>query len=253
MLVRLKKGKKTYEVLVNEGMVNKYRDGSLTKVSDVVITPVVFLNSTKGDKASSEQLKSVFDTDDVNNVIDIILRTGEAQESAGERKDKMDAKRHEIITYIQKNYVTPEGQTLPLVRIENGLNKVRPRIDVDVDAGRQATAMFDKLREAMPMKKKSGEMEGTITIPMKHIGAVNSVVRKHASVLRETYGAQVKLDVDIFAYDLLMKDLAKATKGEFEFKVATPVGQPDQHVGEPANATGNAQGGRKKKKKKGKK
>lgn len=36
MLVRLKKGKTTYEVLVEEGKVSKYREGEIKNLSEVL-------------------------------------------------------------------------------------------------------------------------------------------------------------------------------------------------------------------------
>lgn len=251
MLVRLKKGKKTYEVMVNEGMVAKFRDGSVNRIDDVVVTPLVFLNASKGTKASAEQLKDAFQTDDVQVVLDLILKKGEAQESAGERKEKLDSKRQEIITIIQKNYVSPDGRPLPIVRIENALEQIKPRIDVDVDAQRQVTAMFAKLSAAMPMKKSAGGMEGTISVPTRLSGSVSSVIRKHATVQRETYGAQTKFEVEIHAYDMLMKDLARTTKGEFEFSLASqPAGGSAAGSAAAAPEAGQASGRKKKGRKK---
>lgn len=247
MLVRLKRGKKTYEVMVQEGMVVKFRDGSVSRIDDVVVTPVIFLNASKGTKASADQLKDAFQTDDVNTILDLILKKGEAQESAGERKEKLDSKRQEILTTIQKNYVAPDGRPLPMARIQNALDQIKPRIDVDVEAQRQVTAMFAKLSAAMPMKKSAGGMEGTITVPTKLSGSVSSVIRKHATVQRETYGAQTKFEIEIHAYDLLMKDLARTTKGDFEFSLA---GQPSGSVAPATPDNAQPSGGKKKGRKK---
>lgn len=248
MLVRLKRGKKTYEVLVHEGSVSKYRTGALSRLDDVLMTPVVFLNATKGTKASTEQLEASFQTTDVDTILDTIIRTGEAQESAGERKSRMDAKRAEIITAIHKTYATPDGKPLPLVRIENALAQIRPKIEVTVDAERQAEKLYPRLREVMAMKRVGGGMEGTVTVGADVAGAVGGVIRKHATVQRESYGAKVKYDVEIHAYDLMMKDLARVTKGDFEVVLATGV---EAAAGAAPAAGGNdaAEGGRKKKKK----
>ncbi|CAN8070567.1 unnamed protein product [Agarophyton chilense] len=236
MLVRLKKGKTTYEVMVEEGMVAKYRDGTVKRIEDVVVTPVVFTNFSKGTKASSEQLNSSFQTDDVMQIIEQILKKGEAQESAGERKSKMDAKRHEIVSAIQKNYVYLDGCPLPLVRIENALNQIRPRIDVDVDALRQVNAMYQKLSAVMPMKKYRSGLEGTVIVPTHMAGQVSGVVRKHCTVLRETYRDKAKYDVEIHSYELLMSDLARVTKGDFEFNLITNAAA----VASSSNSTGAA-------------
>lgn len=252
MLVRLKKGKKTYEVMVQEGMVAKYRDGTVTQLDDVIVTPMVFTNSSKGTRASAEQLTESFQTDDMLDVIKHILEKGEAQESAGERKEKLDAKRQEIIMVIQKNYVAADGRPLPLNRIENALVQVKPRIDVDVDAERQVTAMFTKLTAVMAMKKSASELEGTVSVPIRLAGVVSGIVRKHATVLRESYAGQAKYDLSIHSYEQLLSDLAKVTKGEYEFKlVSNPPPGPSGEAG-PSSEQADTQRekGKKKKKKK---
>lgn len=249
MLVRLKRGKKTYEVMVQEGLVPKYREGNLS-ISDVVLTPTVFTNASKGEKASADQLQSAFETDDVNAVIDQILRKGEAQESASERKDKMDAKRREIINAIHKGYQSPDGKPIPIPRIENALDTVRPRIDVEQDAERQIDAMSAKLAAVMPMKRAKSGMEGVISVPLHLSGAAASVIRKHARVHREAYGAQAKFEVEFSSQDVLVKELSKATGGDYDLSLSRPT-VPNQAASPSAEASGS--GGRGKKKKKGRK
>lgn len=253
-VVRLKRGKTTFEVMVEEGQVAAYREGKVQRQDDVVTAAVVWTNASQGTTASDEQLMSAFETTDIHTCIDTILRTGDAQESAGERKAKLDGKRQEIIAVIQKTYVAADGKPLPLVRIENALEQIKPRIDVDVDATRQVTAMASKLAAVMPMKKGSGGMGGTISVPAKFAGAAASSIRKHATVLREVYGGSVKYDVEIANYDLLMKDLAKVTKGEFEIALDSQyaggaTGSSSSMPPGASSASEETTGGRKKKKK----
>lgn len=248
--MRLKKGKKTYEVMVQEGMVAKYREGSVKRLDDVLVTPLVFTNASKGTRASAEQLNESFQTDNVEAVITTILEKGEAQESAGERREKMDAKKQEILTVIQKNYVSPDGRPLPMSRIENAVEQIKARIDVDQDATRQVTAMIPKLSAVMPMKKGSGGLQGTVTVASKLVGAVSGIVRKHATVLRETYGAQAKYDLEIHSYDQLMSDLARVTKGDFNFSLASNGAGASASTDAPPPQAGNGKKGKGKKKRK---
>jgi ribosome maturation protein SDO1 len=103
MLVRLKKGKTTFEVLTNDGSVTKFRDKQLKSLQDVLVSgDEIYTDLKKGAKASKEQLVGAFATDDVNVILEQIILKGEVQVSAGERKDKLDAKRVEVIAYIHK-------------------------------------------------------------------------------------------------------------------------------------------------------
>lgn len=241
MLVRMKKGRTNFEVMVNEGAVNKYRDGSIKRVDDVVVVPRIWTNASQGTKASADQIKDAFGSEDVNEVLDIILRQGDAQESAQERQDKLDAKRQEIIASIQKNYSSPEGRPLPATRIENALERIKLRIDVDVDADRQVTGMIERLKAVMPMKKSAGVMEGTVTVATSLAGAVSSAIRKHARVNREVYGDTAKFEIEMLSYDLLMKELSRVTKGQFDFQLSQPA--PEETT--PSSSTPGHGSGRK--------
>lgn len=253
MLVRLKKGKTTFEVMVQEGKVAQYREGIVKKIADVIVTDIVWTNAHKGTRASSEQLKNAFNTDDVQAIMKQIIEHGESQQSDAERKQKLADKRQEIVSYIHKNYVDPQNNLpLPATRVENALQQLKPRIDPDVDAARQVTALVPKLVTVMAMKKGGSSIIGTITVAAKLAGATSSAVRKYATVVRETYGASYKLDVEVQSHDMLLKELARVTKGEFEFEVTNQnVGSSSGNGGEAA--AGAAAGKRGKGKGKGKK
>lgn len=240
MLVRMKKGRTTFEVMVNEGAVNKYRDGSIKRIDDVVIVPRIWTNASQGTKASADQIKDAFGSEDVNGALDIILREGDAQESAHERQAKLDAKRQEIIASIQKNYSSPEGRPLPTTRIENALERIKLRIDVDVDADRQVTGMIERLTAVMPMKKSAGIMEGTVTVATSLAGAVSSAIRKHARVNREVYGDTAKFEIEMLSYDLLMKELSRVTKGQFDFQLSQPA--PEETAPSSSSTPGHGSG-----------
>lgn len=250
MLVRLKKGKNTYEVMVQEGMVARYRDGSVKRIEDVVITPVVFLNIGKGTKASGEQLDAAFQTSNVNEVIELILQKGEAQESAGERKTKIDAKRHEIITAIQKNYGDRNSSQLPISRIENALSQIKPRIDIKVDALRQVEAMFSKLNDVLPMKRLSAGLEAKITVPIEMSGQASGIIRKYATVLRQKFEDVAKYEVEIHSYDQLIAELGRATKGNFELALASSDSDAKAASSSDAEASSSGKKGKGKGKKK---
>lgn len=250
LLVRLKKGKTTFEVMVHEGQVTKYRDGNVKRVEDVVVTDVVWTNAHKGTRASSEQLTSAFGTDSTAAVIKQILDKGDSQLSDGERKQKLADKRHEIVTYIHKNYVDPHNNLpVPITRVENALLQIKPRIDPDVDAARQVVALVPKLVSVMAMRKGGSSIVGVVTVPAKHAGATSSAIRKHVTVVRETYGPSVKYEVEVNSHELFMKELARVTKGEYEFTVTNNASVN----GAPAAASASSDSGKKGKGRKKKK
>lgn len=99
MLVRLKKGKATYEVMAEEGKAAKYRNGEIKNLSEVLASDVVWLQAEKRRRASAEQLQKSFATkfSDTAAVLEL------SQESVGERKKKNTDQRKEVIAFIAKH------------------------------------------------------------------------------------------------------------------------------------------------------
>lgn len=220
MLARLKRGKTTFEVLVYEGLVQDYRDGKLRQI-DVVPIQTVFSDISRALKASDQELEEGFGTNVIEEVIDKILREGEVQESEGERKERMEAKVHEVISAIQKMVTTTDDKPVPATRIENALKSIHARIDIDRDATHQAESFFKKLTEVIPIKRAKTDMEAIITVPIAFSGVVSTLVRKHCTVQRETYSDRAKYEVEVLECDLLLKDLSKATNGNYEFDIVS--------------------------------
>lgn len=255
MLVRYKHGRTTFEVPTKEGSVTKYRDGDLKSLDDVVVTDIIFTHYTKGERASGDQLKSAFNTDDMQKCLEQIVRKGDVQLSSGERREILAKKRAEIVEYIHKNYVDPSKSPalpIPVTRIENAMNEMKARINADTPADKQATDMISKMVEVMPMRKAT-MMTGEIKLSHKHVGSASNIIQTHSKVLKEDYNAQgavYHVEVSPSGYDVLMSALTRATKGEFEFNVKGAGPSSDATQGQKG---GKAKGGGKgKSKKKGK-
>jgi ribosome maturation protein SDO1 len=251
MLVRLKRGKTTFEVLTSDGSVTKFREKELKSLQDVLVSgDEVYTDLKKGSKASKELLVATFETDNLRAILEEIVLKGDVQLSAGERKDKLDAKRQEVIAYIHKNYVDPgKGTQVPMKRVELALDKLRPRIDADQPADRQVAAMMGKLVDILPLRKGNAAISGVVTVPSRHMGAASGVVRKYASVTDEQFGADgAKYTVQVFEYETMVRELARVTKGEYEFAAdGISSGGSSRMAEEP-----EVDSGRKKKKGKGK-
>jgi ribosome maturation protein SDO1 len=237
MIVRLKKGKKTFEVLTNDGAVTKFRENKLKNLDQVIASgDDVFLDIGKGKKASRDELTAAFETEDVRAIQEIIVRKGEVQLSANERKDMLENKRTEILAFIHKNYVdSVKGIPVPLTRISNALDQLKPRIDPDQPADRQVNLMYDKLLTVLPLRKGNASITGLVTVPTKYAGAAASVVRKFASVTKEDFRAVGPAwTVEVHDYDSLVRDLTRITKGEYEFTAMGADGSAPLAPEEPA-------------------
>ncbi|GMG38522.1 unnamed protein product [Ambrosiozyma monospora] len=107
-LVRMKKGKKRFEIACYQNKVQDYRSKVEKDLDEVLQIPQVFLNVSKGQVAPTEDLKKAFGTTDIDTIVMEILRKGEIQLSEKERSQQNEKLHNEILTIISTKCVNPK-------------------------------------------------------------------------------------------------------------------------------------------------
>lgn len=107
-LVRLKKGKKRFEIACYKNKVLEWRSGIETDLDNVLQIPNVFLNVSKGQTAPSAELAKAFGknmtTDDI--VLEI-LNKGELQVGERERAAQLERVHNEVVGIVASKLVDP--------------------------------------------------------------------------------------------------------------------------------------------------
>lgn len=107
-LVRLKKGKKRFEIACYKNKVLEYRSGIETDLDNVLQIPNVFLNVSKGQTAPHAELVKTFGKDTpLNDIILEILNRGELQVGEKERAAQLDRVHHEVVGIVASKLVDP--------------------------------------------------------------------------------------------------------------------------------------------------
>ncbi|KAK3987916.1 ribosome maturation protein sdo1 [Cladorrhinum sp. PSN332] len=107
-LVRLKKGKKRFEIACYKNKVLEWRSGIETDLDNVLQIPNVFLNVSKGQTAPSAELAKAFGKDTpVDDIILEILRKGEMQVGEKERSAQLERVHNEVISIVASKLVDP--------------------------------------------------------------------------------------------------------------------------------------------------
>ncbi|KAI2602702.1 SBDS protein C-terminal domain-containing protein [Hypoxylon fragiforme] len=107
-LVRLKKGKKRFEIACYKNKVLEWRSGIETDLDEVLQIPNVFLNVSKGQTAPSADLAKAFGKDKpVQEIILEILNKGELQVGEKERAAQLDRVHAEVISIVASKLVDP--------------------------------------------------------------------------------------------------------------------------------------------------
>lgn len=136
-LVRYKKGKKRFELACYKNKLLEYRSGTETDLDNVLQIPTIFLNASKGETAPNAELlkawpqlspsqessqvgakkkkakgKASDEGDDEKSwkdaIIEEILKKGEIQVNANERKELLDRMEKEIVEEVAQRLVDPQ-------------------------------------------------------------------------------------------------------------------------------------------------
>ena len=235
--------------------VKSFREGKTKDVSSVVAAESVFRNASRGDVYSKNDLASAFGADaKLADVLARIVMQGTLPVTTEENREAIDAKRKEIVHYLHANYVDPRtGRPHPQTRVEAALDAVKGvTIDPKRSASEQAHEMLRKIVDTGLALKKN-EIEGTVTVPKAAMGPATSAIKKFCTTRGspEFRGESVTFSVGVApgSYDELMRELGKATAGDFTFDMPTPSAAKPPPAAAAAAASGG--GGGKKGGKKG--
>ena len=109
--MRLKKGKKRFEIACYKNKVLEYRSGIETDLDNVLQIPNVFLSVSKGQTAPTQDLAKAFGPKtSVDDIIQEILKKGEMQVGEKERHAQADRIHHEVIDIVAGKLVDPRSK-----------------------------------------------------------------------------------------------------------------------------------------------
>ncbi|KAL2878592.1 hypothetical protein SGCOL_006062 [Colletotrichum sp. CLE4] len=136
-MVRLKKGKKRFEIACYKNKVMEWRSGIETDLDNVLQIPNVFLNVSKGQTAPKEDLEKAFgkgkSTDDI--VLEI-LKKGEMQVGGKERAEQTERVHNEVIGIVASRLVDPRTKRVYTTgMIEKALDMLSSAAHGDGDDG----------------------------------------------------------------------------------------------------------------------
>ncbi|KAK9382229.1 SBDS protein C-terminal domain-containing protein [Kockiozyma suomiensis] len=145
-LVRMRKGKKRFELACYQNKVQDWRLGVETDLDEVLQIPNVFLNVSKGQVAPNEDLKASFGTTDQDKIILEILKKGELQVGEKERQAKLQQQHATVIDLITSRCVNPATKRpYPTTIIEKALSELGFNIVATKNAKAQALDAIKQL------------------------------------------------------------------------------------------------------------
>jgi ribosome maturation protein SDO1 len=107
--VRLKKGKKRFEIACYKNKVLEWRNGIEKDLDNVLQIPNIFLNVSKGQSAPASDLAKAFGPKvSVDDIILEILNKGELQVGEKERNAQLERVHNEVLSIVASKLVDPK-------------------------------------------------------------------------------------------------------------------------------------------------
>ena len=222
VVARLESHGEKFEILVDPDAAARIRQGEKVNIEDVVAALFVFENASKTDKASEESLKKVFDTSDFESIAERIIKKGEIHLTADQRKQMIEKKRSQVITFISRNAVNPQTKLPhPPRRIEMAMEEARVSIDPFKHVDEQVKDVVKALRPILPIK--FAEMRFAVKISADYAPKAYGEISSSTTIEKEEWQrdgpwicvCKIPAGIQDEFYDMINR----LTKGDGEVKI----------------------------------
>ena len=172
---RAKKGGKNFEILVDLDEAMKVKNGDVNaNINSAVLTDAIFYNLKSGEHAGISDLDEAFGTSDVMNVAEKIIKEGEVVQTTESMRAKHDAKYKQVIDFLARNAVSPEGRPYTPDRITKALVEAHVNIK-NKPIESQITEISNQLGKILPIKIEMKKVK--LQIPAIHTGKAYSIIK----------------------------------------------------------------------------
>ena len=183
---RLKTHGTVFEVLVDPEGALSYRQGDEVDVEKILAAEDVFENASRGDRSSEEDLVKAFETTDVLTIAAKIIKKGEIQLTAEQRKRIIENKRRQVVTVIARNAINPQtGTPHPPTRIERAMEEARVNIDPTKSVQEMVNVTMKAIRPIIPIRFE--EVDVAVKIPSAYAPKAYGEIATFAKLQKEQW------------------------------------------------------------------
>jgi ribosome maturation protein SDO1 len=185
---RLESHGERFEVLVDpDAALSIKRDEFEGDLEDVIAAEDVFEDAARGDRPAESALEEVFDTTDPMEIIPEVIKRGEIQITAEQRREMQEQKHKQLVNRITRNAVNPQMDDAPHPpeRIESALEETDFRIDPMEPVENQVDEALDALRPVIPIRFDTVTVAAQI--PADYAGSAQSKIRQFGDLEREEW------------------------------------------------------------------
>ncbi|RUS21243.1 ribosome maturation protein SBDS-like protein [Endogone sp. FLAS-F59071] len=225
-IVRLKKGGKRFEIACYKNKVMEWRNNVETDIDEVLQIHSIFMNVSKGQVASKEDLLKCFKTEDEEKILEEILKKGELQVSDKERSNQLDTMWRDIATIVAENCVNPETKRpYTVTMIEKSMQDLHLSVNATRSSKSQALEVIKQLQEKSIIPIQRAQMR--IRIVMANSKDTKKLREKMmpmiANVEDEDFGDEYELicTIDPGQFRVITELLQTETKGKAQIEITS--------------------------------
>ena len=211
-----------FEILTKPEPALDYKLGKTVPISQVLATETIFTDAGKGTKASEEKLQEIFGTLDSLKIAEMILKKGTLQLTTDQRKQLVEDKRRQIISFISRECIDPKTNLPhPPLRIEQAMKQIHFSIEPSKGVEEQAKDIIKLLRPIIPLKMEKITVE--IHVPAEHASKVYGTAKGFGTLKRDQWQADgswsAAVEMSAGSYGPFLDKLGKMTRGNIEAKM----------------------------------
>ena len=144
-------------------------------VNAAVLTDAVFHNLKAGEHAGEREMEDAFGSSDFLVVAERIIKEGEVVRTADSIKGEHDAKYKQVVDFLVRNAVSPEGRPYTPDRIMKALGEANVNVK-NKPIESQVGEIVDQLARVLPLKIEVKKVR--LVVPAIHTGKAYGIVKE---------------------------------------------------------------------------
>lgn len=211
-----------FEILVDPDLASEFKRGKNIPLEEILAVEEIFKDVKKGDKASEEAMNKAFNSTDPLEAAALILKKGQVQLTAQQRKEMLEEKRKKIIAKITREAINPQTKLPhPARRIEKAMEEAKVHIDPFKSVDEQVNIVLKAIRVKIPIRFEHVNI--AIRIPGDYAGKVYSIISDFGKTRKEEWqkdGSWIAVvEVPGGLQESFDRKLSELTGGQVETKI----------------------------------
>jgi len=222
VIARLEYYGEHFEILVDPDLAADFKMGKEIELEKILAVEEIFKDARKGDKASEEAMMKAFNTIDHLEAAATIIKKGQVQLTAQQRKEMQEEKRKKIVATITREAINPQTKLPhPARRIEIAMEEAKIHVDPFKSVDEQVKTVLKAIRTLIPIRFEKVQM--AIKIPGDFTGKVYNVIPEFGTTKREEWqqdGSWIAVvEIPGGMQDNFNRKLNELTRGQVETKL----------------------------------